>query len=641
VRFFSSYTTLIILALAGVVQPVSQIPPNTEKSATGLPSLTPEAQRAILAELKKDNASWSQQAELMASDGAANDEFGYSIAASGSTVVVGAPNHAVGSNVWQGAAYVFVRNGTTWTQQAELMASDGLQGDNFGLSVAISGNTIVVGAPSHGVTRFADGAAYVYMGSGGTWTEQAELNGAGYFGVSLAISGSTVVVGAEGAAYVFAESGGTWSQQAELTASDGAAGDFFGSSVAVDGSTVLVGALYHTVGSNADQGAAYVFAESGGTWSQQAQLTSPDGASVDYFGGSVALDGGTAVVGAFNHPFRHNIPGPGSAYVFVQNGTTWTQQAELSASHGAANDFFGYSVMVMDGTVMVGGPNHAISSHGGQGAAYVYVGGSGTWSEQAELTASDGAAGDFFGFVAISGSTVVVGADCHPASPTACGPGAAYVFVSGTTAPSYSLTASPSNLSVAQGSQGTSTITITPVNGFSGTVLLSASGLPDGVTEAFNPNPATSTSTLTLTASGTTTTGTATVTVTGTSGSLTETTTLALTVTPPQPVGVVSPTSLNFGSVPVGTTSPEKVVALENTGNATMVVSSVSVSGPFAVAVNKCQNGVKVGTHCNVWVTYTPLAVENDIGTLTFTDNASNSPQSVSLSGTGIAGSTK
>jgi len=269
------------------------------------------------------------------------------------------------------------------------------------------------------------------------------------------------------------------------------------------------------------------------------------------------------------------------------------------------------------------------------------VGGCGTWSEQAELTASDGAAGDFFGFVAISGSTVVVGADCHPASPTACGPGAAYVFVSGTTAPSYSLTASPSNLSVAQGSQGTSTITITPVNGFSGTVLLSASGLPDGVTEAFNPNPATSTSTLTLTASGTTTTGTATVTVTGTSGSLTETTTLALTVTPPQPVGVVSPTSLNFGSVPVGTTSPEKVVALENTGNATMVVSSVSVSGPFAVAVNKCQNGVKVGTHCNVWVTYTPLAVENDIGTLTFTDNASNSPQSVSLSGTGIAGSTK
>ena len=696
-RFFSSYAILLILALAGVVRPVSQIPPNTGNSATGLPSLPPNAQRAILATLSKDNSAGPQQAELTASDGAANDEFGYSVAASGSTVVVGAPNHEVGSNGWQGAAYVFVQNGTTWTQQAELTASDGAA---LGF-VAVSGNTVVVGADCYPASPTSCGP---------------------------------------GAAYVFAESGGTWSQQAELTASDGAAGDFFGNSVAVEGSMALVGALYHTVGSNADQGAAYVFVESGGTWIQQAELTSSDGAALDYFGGSVALDGGTAVVGAF----YHQALGPGAAYVFAESGGTWSQQAELTASGGANEDFFGYSVVAIDGTVVVGGPNHAVGSKGGQGAAYVYTGSGSTWIQQAELTASHGAANDFFGVVAASGSTVVVGADCHPASPTSCGPGAAYVFVPGMPAvtlsptslsfgneavndtsaaktvtlkntgvgtldmssiaptgdfavysttcgatlaagekcqvgvtftptqlgkltgtlsftdntsgspqtvalsgtgigspPSYTLSASPSSLSVAQGSQGTSTITITPVNAFSGSVTLTASGLPNRVTSVFNPNPATSTSTLTLTASGTATTGTATVTVTGTSGSLTETTTLTLTVTPAQPVGVVSPTSLNFGSVLVGTTSTEKVVALENTGNGNMVVSSVSVSGPFAVAVNKCQNGVKVGTHCNVWVTYTPQGVENDTGTLTFTDNASNSPQSVSLSGTGIAGSTK
>jgi len=191
VRFFSSYAILLILALAGVVRPVSQIPPNTGNSATGLPSLPPNAQRAILATLSKDNSAEPQQAELTASDGAANDEFGYSVAASGSTVVVGAPNHEVGSNGWQGAAYVFVQNGTTLTQQAELTASDGAA---LGF-VAVSGNTVVVGADCYPASPTSCGP---------------------------------------GAAYVFAESGGTWSQQAELTASDGAAGDFFGNSVAVE-----------------------------------------------------------------------------------------------------------------------------------------------------------------------------------------------------------------------------------------------------------------------------------------------------------------------------------------------------------------------------------------------------------------------
>ncbi len=258
---------------------------------------------------------WIQQAELTASDGAAKDAFGYSVAISGSMALVGAPYRMVGSNFSQGAAYVFVESGGTWVQQAELTASDGAANDDFGDSVAISGSTAMVGAAGHTVgSNYSQGAVYVFVKSGGTWSQQAELTASDggaydYFGLSMAVSGGTAVVGADdhvvgsnnaqGAAYVFIENGGTWSQQAELTASDGAAHDYFGRSVAVSGSTAMVGAFAHSVGSNNAQGAAYVFVESDGTWSQQAELTASDGAANDGFGESVAVSGSTAVVGAF------------------------------------------------------------------------------------------------------------------------------------------------------------------------------------------------------------------------------------------------------------------------------------------------------------------------------------------------------
>ena len=159
-----------------------------------------------------------QQAELNAADGAPGDILGCSVAVSGDTALVGAPNHAVG-----GTAYVFVYSGGVWTQQAELIASDGAAGDYFGSSVSISGDSALVGASGHAV----GGNAY------------------------------------QGAAYVFVRSGSTWTQRAELTAADGAAWDNLGSSVAISGDTALVGAPSHAVSGNSQQGAAYVFAGSG------------------------------------------------------------------------------------------------------------------------------------------------------------------------------------------------------------------------------------------------------------------------------------------------------------------------------------------------------------------------------------------
>ena len=159
---------------------------------------------------------------------------------------------------------------------------------------------------------------------------------------------------------------------AELTASDGTNGEALGASVAISGSTVVAGAPNRQV-THLFQGAAYVFVESGGTWSQQAELTSPDGEELDYFGSSVAVSGSTAVVGAMDHPFGALLyPGQGAAYVFVENGGTWSQEAELTSSDGATEDSFGQSVAINGNTLVAGAPGHAVGSSGNQGAAYVF-----------------------------------------------------------------------------------------------------------------------------------------------------------------------------------------------------------------------------------------------------------------------------
>ncbi len=597
---------------------------------------------------------WIQQQELTASDGAAGDNFGFSVAVSGSTIVVGAIGHADGSNVDQGVAYVFEQNGDgTWAQQSELTASDGAQDDSFGTAVAVSGGTVVVGAPCHPGSASGScgpGAAYVFTQSGGTWTQQAKLTASDGkagddFGWSVGVDGSTIVVGApghtvgpnagEGAAYVFVQSGATWSQQSELTASGGAADDNFGTSVSVSGSTAVAGAPYHTVGSNSGQGAAYVFVGSGETWGQQAELTSSDGAANDQFGGSVGLDGSTAVAGAAYHTVASNSR-QGAAYVFADNAGTWSQQAELTASDGAKDDYFGWSVALSGGTAVVGSTTYYGASNS-QGAAYVFAqNGDGTWSQQAEVTASDGGQHSFGYSVSVVGSTAVAGAPSHTVGSNNF-QGTAYVF--GSSGPSYTLSAAPSSLTLVQGSQGTSTITIAPANGFSGSVSLSALGLPTGVTAAFSPNPASSTSTLTLTASGTATTGTAAVLLTGASGNLAQTTGLTLTVT--QAITLeFEPASLSFASEAVNNTSVARTVILKNTGTATLNISGIAASPGFAISSTTCGASLLASKSCKVSVAFTPTQLGSASGTLSFTDNAPGSPQGIALSGTGIADAT-
>jgi hypothetical protein len=460
-----------------------------------------------------------QQAYLKASNTGAGDEFASSVALSGDTLVVGAPredssttgingNQGNNSATDSGAAYVFVRNGTNWVQQAYLKASNTGAGDMFANTVAVSGDTVVVGARYEASSATGvngnqsdnsagdSGAAYVFVRHGTNWVQQAYLKasntGAGdLFGYRVAVSGDTVVIGAQGessnatgvngnqsdnsvgdsgAAYVFVRNGTNWAQEAYLKASNTGAGDLFGNAVAVSGDTVVVGALgeaSNATGVNGNQsdntaagsGAAYVFVRSGSTWSQQAYLKASNTGAFDYFGSAVAVSGDTVAVGAYGEDSKatgvngnqndNTATGSGAAYAFVRSGSTWSQRAYLKASNTDALDAFGDPVAVSGDTVVVGAYGECSSATGVNGnqsdnsadyagAAYVFARNGLTWSQRAYLKASNTEAYDYLSMVAISGDTVVVGATGEGSSATgvngnqndnsALESGAVYVF---------------------------------------------------------------------------------------------------------------------------------------------------------------------------------------------------------------------
>jgi uncharacterized repeat protein (TIGR01451 family) len=272
----------------------------------------------------RSGGTWTEQQKLVASDGAAFDEFGGSVSISGDTVVVGARSDDAAAGQDTGAAYVFVRSGTTWTEEQKLTAPDAVANDQLGWSVAVAGDTAVLGAPGADAGSDSDdGAAYVFVRSGSTWTQQQKLapsdgTTVDIFGESVALSGETALIGAPGvdpavpgptAAYVFVRSGTTWSEQQRLSASDGLQGDEFGWSVSLSGDTAVVGAPQTTAG------AAYVFVRSGATWTEEQKLVAPDAGTGDDFGFAVALDGDVAGIGS---PLDDTVGGAdsGSAYVY-------------------------------------------------------------------------------------------------------------------------------------------------------------------------------------------------------------------------------------------------------------------------------------------------------------------------------------
>jgi len=378
----------------------------------------------------------TQQQKIQASDKELNDFFGTAVAISGDTVIVGAWKEDT-TAADAGAAYIFTKTGTTWTQQQKIQASDAQAGDQFGISVSIDGETVVVGAYAEDTGGADAGSAYVFTRSGTTWTQQqkiqaSDLQVSDYFGWSVSISGDTVVVAANredtggtdaGAAYIFTRSGTTWTEQAKIQASDAQATDYFGYSVAISGDTVIVGAWKESPGAAA-AGSAYIFTRSGTTWTQQAKILASDLERNDSFGDSVAIDVDTVVVGA-----RYEDTGDtsaGAAYIFTRSGTTWTEQSKIQASDAEAQDQFGMTVGIYGDTVVVGAHQEDTGA-AAAGSAYIFTRSGTTWTQQTKIQASDAQIASYFGnSVGIYGDTIVVGA--HREDTGGNDAGAAYIF---------------------------------------------------------------------------------------------------------------------------------------------------------------------------------------------------------------------
>ncbi len=516
-------------------------------------------------------SSWAEEARLTASDGLANDKFGRAVAIQGNTAVVGAYQVSPPGKSGAGAVYVFQRTGTMWTQVAKLVAPDAASPDNFGASLDFDGDTILIGAPfKAGPAGVQQGAAYVFTRAGGVWTQQAKIldpsaSSSDWFGTSVALQGDTAVIGApaddvgvsdRGTAHVFTRTAGVWTRRAILNPSDGVVSDFFGQQVAISNGTIAVGSPQHDLTPNGNQGAIYVFTGSGAAWTQQQKLTRTGSLVNDFFPTSLAIEGDTIVAGlqtfdgivganqgaglyftrsagvwsagdyfqpietqagalfgasvAISDQFvaagsfsytRPGFTGAGAAYVFrriggvpnrtltiapptlqtdanfgnrmASDGTrllvgafnedgaaganqgavyvfrfqneSFVLEQKLLPSDPAAGANFGGSLAVDGTTIIAGAPGDSLLGSGA-GAAYVFTFNGSTWLQQAKLTASDGSAGDNFGTsVALSGDRALVGApndDIVVLAVTQFSAGSAYFFARSGAAWSQTLKAS-------------------------------------------------------------------------------------------------------------------------------------------------------------------------------------------------------
>jgi LPXTG-site transpeptidase (sortase) family protein len=375
-----------------------------------------------------------QQARLQSGKVESLAEFGWSVAISGNTAVVGARNEdlerSTGALVNAGAAYIFVRSGPSWMLEARLQPRDPDQGDTFGVSVAIDGNTVVVGATGSDLDDINNaGAAYVFKREGIQWTQKAKLVAIDpfpedNFGSSVAISGDTIVVGADhkdvfinfdaGAAYVFIERGNSWDQKAKLVPQDASTGAYFGGSVALEGSRIVVGATELNPAGLRGPGAAYVFKGRGNSWQQEARLTAEDARRGDFFGHAVDISGEVIAVGAlFKDPEIDStrLTNAGAVYIFSNRRGAWEQEAFLVPERATSFGAFGQSLEIEGNRLIVGANREPQSGSSGAGAAYLFVRAGKEWVEHNRFFPDSAAEDDLFGInVGLSGDFVIVGA---------------------------------------------------------------------------------------------------------------------------------------------------------------------------------------------------------------------------------------
>ncbi len=376
------------------------------------------------------DGAWVQTAELVADDGAAVDQFGSSVSLSGDWAVVGAPNHA-----GKGAVYVFRHVGNDWLQDEKLTASNGSASDNFGGSVSVDGDRLLVGASSGDGNVEDSGTAYVFehitITTFSVWAEVKKIQAqAGawrdYFGASVSLSGGRALIGAygddqigalSGAAYIFEGASSNWAQKAKLIADDTNAGDWFGWRVSLDGGRALISTAHddNQAGDVDDQGSAYIFDGSGESWSQTQKLYPGTSSQFFNFGSAVSLAGDRAVIGNYGDPeptgsYVGNQVG--SAYVFQRNSSSgiWQETDKLFAADAEGRDEFGRAVAVDGVRVLVGAPREDEEGEDA-GAAYAFTHDGSNWSQTQKLKVYPVYDDNHFGYaVSIFGNRALIGA---------------------------------------------------------------------------------------------------------------------------------------------------------------------------------------------------------------------------------------
>jgi len=375
------------------------------------------------------------ESRLVPDDGEAAEYFGWSAAVFGDYAVIGSSeDDDLGPA--SGSAYVYKRSGTAWVQHQKLLASDGSSYDLFGSAVAISDSFVAVGARLDDDTAPDAGAVYIFAFDGDSWIEQTKLfagDGApiDHFGSSVAIAGDILVAGASldddngensGSAYVFRLGTGVWEEEAKLLANDGDIDDRF-EEVSISGNTIIVGA-WGDQDLGALTGSAYIFVNHGAGWMQEAKLIAGDQAGGDQFGLDVCISGDRAVVGAYAND--DNGENSGSAYVFMRVDNAWTQEVKLLPGDGAEFDAFGISVSINGSVILVGAD---VDDDNGEnsGSAYLFRQCDAGWDEIAKITSSDGSPYDYFGIsVGLDANSAIIGAGGDDDNGDDAG--AAYIF---------------------------------------------------------------------------------------------------------------------------------------------------------------------------------------------------------------------
>lgn len=392
-------------------------------------------------------ANVTENQRLVSASAAAHDFFGQAVATDGNTAVIGIWGNDAGAaqSEGDGAVEVWLRTGNTWALQQRLVSGDAGTNEQFGWSVAISGDTLVVGSPLADASGSDSGSVFVYTRSAGVWTLQTQLTSATVdsndnFGFAVAIEGDTLIasarrdevgaVNAAGAAYVYTRTAGVWTQQGDrLVATGGLEGDVLGTSVDLSGDYAVVGADSADTAGGEDAGAAYIFRRVAGVWSQQGSpLVSNAPAAFNQFGRSVAIDNGTIVVSD-----HRRSSSTGRAIVFTGSGASWTVQQTLSASDGQSGDVFGHAVSIQGETILVGAYQADLVANSDRGAAYKFTRSGSVWSQIDKYFASDaGGALERFGFgVALTSSVAIAGAPLDQVG-SIIEAGSAYVFHLGT-----------------------------------------------------------------------------------------------------------------------------------------------------------------------------------------------------------------